>query len=102
MKKKKLKGISTVKYLVVIQLEWYMHLIDPIALLWATVSKGTTGLATFFSESHTQDFAINSDLKLAHHQCSSKEIAHVPKSSKRNTHCPMMYGYTLSNDVWKW
>ena len=45
---KKLQEIGTVKSLVAIQLVGYMHLIDPIALLWATVSKGTTGPANFF------------------------------------------------------
>ena len=47
-KNKKLQGIDTVKSLVAIKLAGYMHLIDPIALLWATVSKETTGSANFF------------------------------------------------------
>ena len=47
-KNKKLQGIGTVRSLVAIQLVGYMHIIDPIALLWATVSKGTKGPANFF------------------------------------------------------
>ena len=98
-KAKKLKGISTVKSLAAIELAGYMHLIDPIESLWATVSKWATGPATFFSESHTQDFALNSDFTIEHPQCLSKEIAHVPKRSKRNTHFPIMYGNDSTSSI---
>ena len=46
-----------------------MYLIEPIALLWATVSKETTGPAVFFSESETPDCALNSVSGIAHPQC---------------------------------
>ena len=99
-KNKKPQGIGTVKPLVVIQLAGYIHLKDHIAPLWATVLKGTTGPANFFSsESHMWDFANYSDLKIAHSQCLSKEKAHVPKRSKINTHCPIMYGNDSTSSI---
>ena len=68
MKIKKLKGIGTVKYLLVIQLEGYIHLVDPIALLWASFSKGKTGPA---KKSHVinHNDEFKSDNTIVHPQC---------------------------------
>ena len=60
-KTKQLKGIGTVKLLVSILLAGYMHLIDPIGLLWSTVSKGTTGpTAISRATAMTKDLKKNS------------------------------------------
>ena len=49
----------------------YMHFIDPIALLWVTVLKATTGPVKFCSKSETQDHALKSYVAIAHPQCLS-------------------------------
>ena len=60
--------------------------------------KGTTDPA-IFSESETSDHALKSDYATAHPQCLSKEIAHVPKRSKRNTQAPIMYGNGCTSSI---
>ena len=55
-----------------------MYLIDPIASLWATVSKSQQVLP-IFSGPEKQDDKFKSDFAIAQPQCSLKEIAHYPK-----------------------
>ena len=52
-----------------------------------------------FLEWKTPDCALKSDFGIAHPQCLSKEIAHVPKRSKQNKHFPIMCGNDSTSSI---
>ena len=82
-----------------IQLAGYMHLIDPFSSLWETVSKGITGPVTFLFRIRKAGWWIKSDMIIAHPQCSSKEIANVPKRSKRNAQRQIILGNGCTSSI---
>ena len=45
-----MNGIGSIKALITIQLDGYMHIVNPVTSLWGAVSKGKSGTFQFFAK----------------------------------------------------